>query len=179
MFSSCKSLTSLDVSNFDTSKVTDMSYMFNSCNSLKTLHLGENFDKLTGAYMFTTCTNLTAIITTNTTPMTLSTDTGVENSTILYVLNDELVTTFKSATNYSTVFGEDRIRPILEIVGSNPVNIEVGTTYEDEGATVAGYNYDEASMYATYGYYLEVTGLPVDTTTSSVKEVIYTLKFAQ
>ena len=43
MFEDCGSLTSLDVSNFDTSKVTDMSYMFDSCSSLTNLDL-SSFD---------------------------------------------------------------------------------------------------------------------------------------
>ena len=43
MFNNCQSLTSLDVSNFDTSKVTDMSSMFNSCISLTSLDV-SNFD---------------------------------------------------------------------------------------------------------------------------------------
>ena len=34
-FESCTDLISLDLSNFDTSKVTDMSYMFNKCHKLK------------------------------------------------------------------------------------------------------------------------------------------------
>ena len=34
MFYECNSLQSLDVSSFDTSEVTDMSYMFYKCNSL-------------------------------------------------------------------------------------------------------------------------------------------------
>ncbi len=37
MFAYCKSLTSLDVSNFNTAKVTDMSRMFAYCESLKNL----------------------------------------------------------------------------------------------------------------------------------------------
>ena len=43
MFNSCSSLTSLDVSNFDTSNVTDMRSMFNSCSSLTSLDV-SNFD---------------------------------------------------------------------------------------------------------------------------------------
>lgn len=42
MFNSCTSLVSLDVSNFDTSNVTDMSYMFSS-NKFVTLNI-SNFD---------------------------------------------------------------------------------------------------------------------------------------
>ena len=34
MFYNCNSLTSLDLSNFNTQNVTDMSYMFSNCNSL-------------------------------------------------------------------------------------------------------------------------------------------------
>ena len=34
MFYSCSSLTSLDLRNFDTSKVTNMRYMFDSCSKL-------------------------------------------------------------------------------------------------------------------------------------------------
>ena len=43
MFSGCEALTALDVSNFDTSNVTKMSSMFNKCRALKTLDL-SNFD---------------------------------------------------------------------------------------------------------------------------------------
>ena len=43
MFYSCSNLTSLDVSNFDTSKVTDMGGMFYSCSNLTSLDV-SNFD---------------------------------------------------------------------------------------------------------------------------------------
>lgn len=43
MFYECNGLTALDLINFDTSKVTDMSYMFCDCRSLTTLNV-ENFD---------------------------------------------------------------------------------------------------------------------------------------
>ena len=45
MFYGCKSLTSLDLSNFDTSVVTNMSGMFYDCSSLTSLLLGPNFFK--------------------------------------------------------------------------------------------------------------------------------------
>ena len=35
MFQECDELEYLDLSNFDTSNVTNMSYMFNECNKLK------------------------------------------------------------------------------------------------------------------------------------------------
>ena len=77
MFCSCTSLTSLDVSKFDTSKVTDMSYMFTDRDysgnfqgtpKLKTIYVSEyNEESDTGwrtknvsnsEYMFTHCTSL-------------------------------------------------------------------------------------------------------------------------
>ena len=39
MFQSCNNLEYLDLSNFDTSNVTDMGYMFCKCNKLKLLNL--------------------------------------------------------------------------------------------------------------------------------------------
>lgn len=43
MFNDCRSLTSLDVSQFDTSKVTNMGYMFFNCNLLTSLDV-SNFN---------------------------------------------------------------------------------------------------------------------------------------
>ena len=43
MFNGCESLTSLDLTNFDTSKVTQMGHMFRGCESLTSLDL-TNFD---------------------------------------------------------------------------------------------------------------------------------------
>ena len=41
MFQSCYELEYLDLSNFDTSNVTDMSYMFKECKKLKYLNLSN------------------------------------------------------------------------------------------------------------------------------------------
>jgi len=63
MFYYCTSLTTLDVSNFDTSKVTDMDAMFDDCSSLTTLDL-SNFDtsNVTNmGYMFYNCSSLTTL----------------------------------------------------------------------------------------------------------------------
>ena len=50
MFYSCERLTSLDVSNFNTQNVTDMSYMFSWCAGLNSLNL-SNFDTQSVEYM--------------------------------------------------------------------------------------------------------------------------------
>ena len=63
VFSSCSSLTSLDLSNFNTSNVTDMSFMFASCTGLTSLDL-SNFDTSSVAdmsNMFTYCSSLTSL----------------------------------------------------------------------------------------------------------------------
>ena len=63
MFNGCKSLTSLDLSNFDTSKVTNMQWMFNSCQLLTSLDL-SSFDtsKVTNMQtMFYGCKSLTSL----------------------------------------------------------------------------------------------------------------------
>ena len=39
MFNLCSEIEYLDLSNFNTENVTDMSYMFNECNKLKHLNL--------------------------------------------------------------------------------------------------------------------------------------------
>ena len=63
MFNSCSSLTSLDLSNFNTSKVTNMDGMFSGCSSLTSLDL-SNFDTsnvtdMSG--MFDSCSSLTSL----------------------------------------------------------------------------------------------------------------------
>ena len=60
MFYNCPSLTSLDLSEFDTSKVTNMSYMFYNCSSLTLLDLSNfNTSKVTNmSYMFYSCQKL-------------------------------------------------------------------------------------------------------------------------
>ena len=63
MFSSCSKLTSLDVTNFNTANVTDMSYMFANCVALTSLYLTNfNTEKVTNMIrMFSVCRALTTI----------------------------------------------------------------------------------------------------------------------
>lgn len=63
MFSYCDKLTSLDVSNFDTSKVTNMNYMFFNCSGLTSLDLSSfNTSNLTNmSEMFGGCSGLTKL----------------------------------------------------------------------------------------------------------------------
>ena len=60
MFSGCSSLKELNLSNFNTNNVTDMNYMFNGCSSLKELNLSTfNTSKVENmSYMFNECSSL-------------------------------------------------------------------------------------------------------------------------
>jgi len=61
MFSSCTSLTNLDVTGFMTDNVTGMRSMFSDCPSLKTIYTGDGWSTANVQYggdMFTGCTSL-------------------------------------------------------------------------------------------------------------------------
>ena len=63
MFNNCQTLTSLDLSNCDTSKVTTMSYMFSDCHALTSFDLSNcDTSKVTNMYyMFSGCYRLTSL----------------------------------------------------------------------------------------------------------------------
>ena len=63
MFSSCSSLTSLDVTHFNTAKVTNMGSMFSSCSSLASLDVTHfNTANVTNmSHMFCHCSSLTSL----------------------------------------------------------------------------------------------------------------------
>ena len=63
MFKDCSALTTLDVSNFDTQNVTDMSRMFKGCRALTTLDLSsfETQNVTDMSRMFKSCSALTTI----------------------------------------------------------------------------------------------------------------------
>ena len=67
MFRSCTDLTSLDLSNFNTAKVTDMTNMFYGCNALTSLNLTSfNTAEVTNmSNMFRLCLALTSLDLTN------------------------------------------------------------------------------------------------------------------
>jgi len=63
MFDSCSGLTSLDVSSFNTANVQNMYAVFYGCSSLTSLDVSSfnTASVTTMAYMFTNCTNLTGL----------------------------------------------------------------------------------------------------------------------
>lgn len=61
MFAGCETLTQLDLSNFDISKVTDMRDMFYNCKALSTIYISDkwNIDKVKlSDEMFMYCNSL-------------------------------------------------------------------------------------------------------------------------
>lgn len=64
MFSSCRALTSLDLSKFDTSNVTNMSNMFSGCTSLTSLDLSkfDTSDVIHMSGMFSDCSSLKSLV---------------------------------------------------------------------------------------------------------------------
>ena len=67
LFKNCVSLTSLDLSNFDITKVTDMSKMFYRCELLTSLDLSNFYTKnvIDMSYMFVGCKSLISLNLTN------------------------------------------------------------------------------------------------------------------
>lgn len=193
MFKDCSKLTRLDLCSFDLSKLDGSTYleslngvndineveMFKGCTSLKSVLLGKHFARINGANMFDGCSALNIIIAQAETPMSLSTDTGLNSLTnaIIYVPNDSSYTNYLKANNYSSVFGDRRIKRMLEVLGEGRVNLYYGDTYTSAGALVAGCAEDSKDVYESYGYTLEVTGLPVDTTVIEIHKVKFNLKY--
>ena len=58
MFDGCQNLTSLNLSNFKTENVQNMSYMFYECNSLQTIYCNNTWTCSNSQYMFNNCTSL-------------------------------------------------------------------------------------------------------------------------
>ena len=112
MFQSCSKLTSLDLSSFDTSNVTNMSGMFDNCSSLTSLDLSNlNTSNVTNMFnMFQNCSSLTSLDLSN-----LNTSNVTNNSWMFFgcsSLTDVYITveaTLNKLTNNLTSQGRDYI----------------------------------------------------------------------
>ena len=109
MFDECTSLTEINVSSFTTEKVTNMGSMFSGCSSLTKIDI-SNFtsEKLTyNMGMFMSCTSLTTLIINNPnlfkmTDTNMLSNTPIASGTGYVYVPDDMVETYKSATNWST-----------------------------------------------------------------------------
>lgn len=93
MFSNCYKLISLDLSAFDTNNVTNTNYMFNNSGIEKLIINRQDVFKMTNINMF------------NNTP--------IANGTGYVYVPDNMVETYKSATNWSNY--ADQIKPTSEL----------------------------------------------------------------
>ena len=107
MFSSCSYLTTLDVSNFNTSNVTDMSYMFENCSKLTSLDLSNfntsNVTNISG--MFMRCSSLTSLNLSNFDTSKVTNMYGMFYSCYKLIHVDLRSFDFTKVTNYSSMFG--------------------------------------------------------------------------
>ena len=104
MFASCANLTSLNIKSFDTSIVVDMNSMFEGCSSLTSLDI-SNFDtsKVENmSKMFKNCSNIETIYVSDDFVIT-SLSTTIESSTEMF-LNDE-----KLVGGKGTIYDENHI----------------------------------------------------------------------
>ena len=119
MFSNCSKLIEIDLSNFDTSNVTNMANMFNRASALTKANIsGFTSTRLTtNTYMFYN-TNLITLIIDNPNLFTMTAtsmfdNTPIANGTGYVYVPDNMVETYKSATNWSDY--SSQIKPISEL----------------------------------------------------------------
>ena len=140
MFYNCSSLTSLDVTHFNTAKVTDMRYMFSSCSSLTSLDVTHfNTAKVKDmSCMFRGCSSLTSL------DVTKVNTVNVTNMSYMFTGCSALlsldVTNFNTAnvTNMSYMF-----------FGCSELTSLYLTNFNTENVTDMGYMFFDCSSLTT------------------------------
>ena len=159
MFSGCYLLTSLDLTSFNTEKVTNMSLMFAYSNELTTIYVGSGWstDNVTeSGMMFTNCTNLvgeqgTTFNASYVTAAYAHIDGGTSNPG--YLTTGTEAYAHYSPTNSTLTFYYDKLR-----------STRSGTTYDMPKYDL--YNYSEEPAWYT------------DSTCRSVTRVVFNSSFA-
>ena len=131
MFSSCSSLTSLDLSNINTSQVTNMLSIFEECSSLTSLYLSNfNTSKVTDmVHMFSNCSSLISLDLSNFDTTQVSKMVGMFAScSLLTSLNLSNLDTSK-VTNMSNMFS---YCSNLEYINLNNIEIESSSSINDK-----------------------------------------------
>lgn len=105
MFESCTSLESLDLNSFDTGKVTNMCYMFAQCSSLKSLDLSSfNTASVENmSRMFRNCSSLTSLSVSSFNTENVRTMEGMFDACAVYTLDLSNFNTLK-VTNMRQMF---------------------------------------------------------------------------
>ena len=141
MFSSCSSLTSLDLSNFNTANVTNMSWMFAGCSGLTSLDLSNfNTDKVQDmSYMFFYCSGLTSLDLSN-----FNTD-NVTNMSAMFSYCSDL--TSLDLSNFKTDNVADMSAMFYDCSGLTSLNL---SSFNTENVT---------NMTSMFGYCSRLTSL--------------------
>ena len=121
--------------------------------------------------MFRNCPKLTAIITTSTTPVENQFKGMLPSTATLYVPNG-CEDAYKEILSGDT--DASKIKPIIEPIGETEVGMLVGTSYEEQNYTVAGFGIEDAKYYMAYGYDVKVSG-DVNTNECGIYKVEYIL----
>ena len=171
MFSNNSSIETIDLSNMNTKNVTDMGAMFISTSSLKSILIGENFVVSGDAGGVFWQSAIKSIITTSSTPVPNQFKGEIPSTATLYVPNG-------SEEAYAQALSGDtdasKIKPIIEPIGETEVGMLVGTSYEEQNYTVAGFGIEDAKYYMAYGYDVKVSG-DVNTNECGTYKIEYTL----
>ena len=159
MFHNCNSLTSLDVSNFNTQKVIEMSLMFYNCNSLTSLDV-SNFDTQTVvnmSEMFYGCQNLSSL--------DLS-KFDTQNTTYMYKM-------FYGCSGLKTIYVSDKFVITKEKDGSNMFS---GCTNLKGFIDYISNSDKDNNEYANYktGYFTKLVGKNGDEKIGAVGETLAT-----
>lgn len=179
-FEGCSNITACELQ-VSTTVVTQMDNMFKDCTALESIVLSKDFKNITGSDMFLNTSALRAIILlqqaeTEAEIGTISnmSDLGLAGSTVIYVPYKEQEALHKKVW---TNIPAENIQKVVQIVPPNPDYVELNAVYEDPGYTVAGFNmHDEAIKYTQYGFYVEVRGMPVDTSELGSEWIKYILR---
>ena len=183
MFKGAKDLEILDINSFDTKQMTrttnanekvatGMDEIFCNVSKLKSIQISENFVIPEGSEkVFENCNSLTAVITTSTTPVANQFKNELPSYTKLYVPNG-------CEEAYKEILSGDmdvsKIKPIVEPIGEKEIGILLGTSYEEQNYTVAGFGIEDAKYYMAYGYDVQTKG-EVNTNEKGTYKIEYIL----
>ena len=181
MFQSCTQLTSLDLSHFNTSKVTKMNGMFSNCSSLTSLDLSSfNTSKVTNmGWMFSNCSNLRTIYVGN----SWST-AAVTSSTNMFSDCTSLVG--GQGTTYNASNPKDKTYAHIDGGTSNPGYFtefkEAYACYTSSNTTLTFYYDSQRSSRTGTTYDLNTgnnnPGWETDGTNANVTKVVFNSSFA-
>ena len=199
MFDECSSLKFLDLSSFNTKVINgtasytwtdtgetckDVDAFLRNCEELETLILGPNFTRLDGKNMFASCSSLKSIHiqkAANVTSEVISTadDTKLSrcSNATLYVPTKVAEGLYEANEIYLSALTADRIKPMIDLLGDNPMEVIIGSTFTDPSAKVIGQDTSDLTEIEAYGYSYAVATPSINTTAQNTYTIAYTLSF--